>query len=58
MEEVEKQTDQVKSGGVDVLTLVAFLAVVILGGSNAVAVRFSNLELRSGVQPSGLLRQR
>jgi len=45
MEEVEKQTDQVKSGGVDVLTLVAFLAVVILGGSNAVAVRFSNLEL-------------
>jgi len=45
MEEVEKQTDQLKSGGVDVLTLVAFLAVVILGGSNAVAVRFSNLEL-------------
>ena len=30
---------------VDGLTLVAFLAVVILGGSNAVAVRFSNFEL-------------
>lgn len=27
------------------LTLIAFLAVVILGGSNAVAVRFSNFEL-------------
>ena len=29
----------------DRLTLVAFIILVILGGSNAVAVRFSNMEL-------------
>lgn len=36
---------KVETSRVDGLTLVAFLAVVILGGSNAVAVRFSNFEL-------------
>ncbi len=30
---------------IDNLTLIAFLALVFIGGSNAVAVRFSNLEL-------------
>jgi drug/metabolite transporter (DMT)-like permease len=35
----------VGASGIGGLTLVAFLAVVILGGSNAVAVRFSNFEL-------------
>ena len=36
---------EAESRKVDGLTLIAFLAVVILGGSNAVAVRFSNFEL-------------
>ncbi|MBK5108755.1 MAG: DMT family transporter [Anaerolineales bacterium] len=45
MADDERSASQVNSGGIDILTLVAFLAVVILGGSNAVAVRFSNFEL-------------
>ncbi|MGW8251328.1 MAG: DMT family transporter [Anaerolineales bacterium] len=34
-----------KTSGIDRLTLLAFAVVLLLGGSNAVAVRFSNLEL-------------
>ena len=45
MANVNKETTQVNTGGIDIVTLAAFLAVVILGGSNAVAVRFSNFEL-------------
>ena len=45
METDNRGASMEKSGGIDILTLVAFLAVVILGGSNAVAVRFSNFEL-------------
>lgn len=45
MEEAKQEIVRSNSAGRDALTLLAFLAVVILGGSNAVAVRFSNFEL-------------
>jgi len=45
MANTESVIQEVEARRVDGLTLVAFLAVVILGGSNAVAVRFSNFEL-------------
>ena len=45
MEEAKQEIDRSNAAGRDALTLLAFLAVVILGGSNAVAVRFSNFEL-------------
>ena len=45
MAKTESIIAEVETRRVDGLTLVAFLAVVILGGSNAVAVRFSNFEL-------------
>jgi hypothetical protein len=41
----ESIISEVGTRRVDRVTLVAFFAVVILGGSNAVAVRFSNFEL-------------
>ena len=45
MAKTDAAIPKVETSRVDGLTLVAFLAVVILGGSNAVAVRFSNFEL-------------
>lgn len=45
MANTESIIQAVETKRVDRLTLVAFLTVVILGGSNAVAVRFSNFEL-------------
>ena len=45
MEGTKQETVRSNAAGRDALTLLAFLAVVILGGSNAVAVRFSNFEL-------------
>lgn len=45
MEEAKQEIVRSNAAGRDALTLLAFLAVVILGGSNAVAVRFSNFEL-------------
>jgi drug/metabolite transporter (DMT)-like permease len=45
MAKTESAVAEVETRRVDRLTFVAFLAVVILGGSNAVAVRFSNFEL-------------
>jgi drug/metabolite transporter (DMT)-like permease len=45
MSEENKPAAQAKPGGFDAATVIAFLAVVVLGGSNAVAVRFSNFEL-------------
>jgi drug/metabolite transporter (DMT)-like permease len=45
MANTESVIQEVETKRVDGLTLVAFFAVVILGGSNAVAVRFSNFEL-------------
>jgi drug/metabolite transporter (DMT)-like permease len=45
MASVKSETTKGNVSGVDGLTLLAFLAVVVLGGSNAVAVRFSNFEL-------------
>ena len=36
---------EVKSQKIDWVTLAAFFAVAILGGSNAVAVRISNFDL-------------
>jgi drug/metabolite transporter (DMT)-like permease len=45
MAKTESVIQEVETKRVDGLTLVAFFAVVILGGSNAVAVRFSNVEL-------------
>ena len=45
MAKTDAAIPKVESTRVDGLTFVAFLAVVILGGSNAVAVRFSNFEL-------------
>jgi drug/metabolite transporter (DMT)-like permease len=45
MANIESIIQEVETKRVDGLTLVAFFAVVILGGSNAVAVRFSNFEL-------------
>lgn len=45
MEEAKQEIVRSNAVGRDALTLLAFLAVVILGGSNAVAVRFSNFEL-------------
>ena len=45
MANTESVIQEVETKRIDGLTLVAFLAVVILGGSNAVAVRFSNFEL-------------
>jgi len=45
MAKTESIIAEVETRKIDGLTLVSFLAVVILGGSNAVAVRFSNFEL-------------
>ena len=45
MEEAKQEIDRSNAAGRDAIRLLAFLAVVILGGSNAVAVRFSNFEL-------------
>lgn len=45
MERTKQDPVRSNAAGRDALTLLAFLAVVILGGSNAVAVRFSNFEL-------------
>jgi drug/metabolite transporter (DMT)-like permease len=45
MANTESVIQEVETKRVDGLTLVAFFAVVLLGGSNAVAVRFSNFEL-------------
>jgi len=45
MAKTDSAIPKVETSRVDGKTLVAFMAVVILGGSNAVAVRFSNFEL-------------
>jgi drug/metabolite transporter (DMT)-like permease len=45
MAKTDSAIPKVETSRVDGITLVAFMAVVILGGSNAVAVRFSNFEL-------------
>jgi drug/metabolite transporter (DMT)-like permease len=45
MANTESVIQEVETKGIGGMTLVAFVAVVILGGSNAVAVRFSNFEL-------------
>jgi drug/metabolite transporter (DMT)-like permease len=45
MSEEKKPAARANTGGFDAATVIAFLAVVVLGGSNAVAVRFSNFEL-------------
>jgi hypothetical protein len=45
MANTESVIQEVETQRISGMTLVAFVAVVILGGSNAVAVRFSNFEL-------------
>lgn len=45
MTETESVLARSETSKIDGITLFAFFAVVILGGSNAVAVRFSNFEL-------------
>jgi drug/metabolite transporter (DMT)-like permease len=45
VEDISKADTRVSLGGSGILTLLAFLGVAVLGGSNAVAVRFSNFEL-------------
>jgi drug/metabolite transporter (DMT)-like permease len=45
MEDIKRTISETSSAEKDYSTWFAFLAVVVLGGSNAVAVRFSNFEL-------------
>jgi drug/metabolite transporter (DMT)-like permease len=45
MTSLDSEASKMTIAGIDGVTLVAFLAAVILGGSNAVAVRISNFEL-------------
>jgi drug/metabolite transporter (DMT)-like permease len=45
MNGINREIGRTGESGRDTLTLLAFLAAVILGGSNAVAVRYSNFEL-------------
>ena len=45
MANTETIIQEVETKRIGGLTLIAFVAVVILGGSNAVAVRVSNFEL-------------